>query len=67
MNALDYFSYQSFSLSRRPPSHSQSARDSSVATVFAGTTSSSLHAIKERDIKPKSASVKILDFISIKF
>ena len=67
MNARDYISYQSFSLSERPPSHSQSFCDCSVVTSFAGVISSSLHATKERDIKPKSARVKSLDFILIKF
>lgn len=63
----DFNKPQSFSLSWMPPSHSQSVVDCSTVTSLAGTISSSLQAIKESDINPKSASVKILAFIIINF
>jgi hypothetical protein len=50
-----------------PPSQWQSAVASSIVVSLTGTISSSLHAMKESDIKPKSASVKSLVFILNKF
>lgn len=67
MNNRYFFINQSFSLSVSPPSHSQSGIDCSTVTSFSGTTCSSLQAMKESDINPKSASVKILVFILINF
>ncbi len=63
-----YYGSNGPSLSVIPPSHSQSADDCSIEIASAGNTSSpSLQDIKESDIIPKSASVKSLVFISIKF
>ena len=55
------------SLSEMPPSHSQSALGCSIVMSLTGAISSSLQAMKESDIIPKSASVKSLVFILIKF
>ena len=55
------------SLSERAPSHSQSASFCCIVTSLTGAISSSLQAMNESDIIPKSASVKSLVLILIKF
>ena len=67
MNVYDYSPIPGPSLSERPPSHSHSAVASSIVRSLTGAISSSLHAIKESVINPKSASVKSLVFISLSF
>ncbi len=67
MNAADYYRPPGPSLSESPPSHSHSMIDCSSVISLTGAISSSLHAMNESDTIPKSASVKSLVFIPIKF